>query len=154
MAQAVVDVGVRLQVLQSSLREMEGLLKNLKPDVSAFSSLQKIIADVKKEIERVQVQTSKPFISAKQFTQAEKSLDKIEESLIKADLRIKNLKFSDIKITPEQQKSFDELEKEIEEIERKYNLVQEKRRVFGCNEEQVLPSAAVAAPATFPAVLI
>ena len=126
MAEITVDVGVRLNVLQNSIAELERSLKNLRPDESGFKGLQKIIASIRAEMEKLQVQTSKSFSSPQQFKQAGKTVEKLETSLARAKLAIENIKFSDLKLDSNQQKAFDQVEQQIEDAESKFSAFQEK----------------------------
>ena len=81
MAEITVDVGVRLQVLQSSIAELERTVnKSFNPDSSGFKAMQKIIASMRAEMERFQIQTNKGFGSQQQFNQAGKTIEKMETS--------------------------------------------------------------------------
>ena len=126
MAEITVDVGVRLNVLQSSIAELERSLKNLKPDESGFKGLQKIISSMRAEMEKLQIQTGKSFSSPQQFRQAGKTVEKLETSLARARLAVENIKFSDLKLDSNQQKAFEQVEQQIEAAESKFNDFQEK----------------------------
>ena len=126
MAEITVDVGVRLNVLQSSITELERSLKNLKPDEAGFKGLQKIISSMRAEMEKLQIQTGKSFSSPQQFKQAGKTVEKLETSLARARLAVENIKFSDLKLDSNQQKAFEQVEHQIEAAESKFNDFQEK----------------------------
>lgn len=97
-----VSVPIRLEVLRNSVSEIEKVLGNLKPESKAFKDLQKIITDTRREMDRLQTQTSKPFGSQQQFNQAEKSVDKIDDALEQARLTISRISFDDLKLSPDQ----------------------------------------------------
>ena len=128
MSQITVDVGVKLNVLQSSLADLQNILKHLEPDSSGFKKMQSIIAEMTREMERFQVQTSKGFTSNKQFDQANRSVEKMEETLAKAQIAISNLKFSDIKLNPNQTQAFSALEQAIVSAEQKLDSIKEKTK--------------------------
>ena len=94
--QVMVDVPVRLQVMQASVDEIKRILNHLEPDSSGFKKLSKTLAEMTAQMEKFQMQTSKPFGSQAQFNQASKTVEKMEESLAKAKIQIEGLKFSDI----------------------------------------------------------
>ena len=131
--QVTVDVGVRLQVLQSSVADMQKILAKLKPDSGGFKELSKIINDTKKEIDQLQVQTSKPFGSQKQFDQVEKTIDKVEESLTRAKMAVDRIDFSDLKLDNSQTQQLEDLKKKIEDINKAFNAFKEaeKTSLFG-----------------------
>lgn len=124
----VVPVGVQLELnnVQEVISILQKALSNIKPDTSAFKGISKIITEMTREMERLQVQSSKGFSSQKQFEQANQTVDKLEESLIRAQLAMQNLKFSDLKLNPMQENAFKGFEKELELIEQKLNNVKEK----------------------------
>ena len=124
----VVPVGVQLELnnVQEVISILQKALSNIKPDTSAFKGMSKIITEMTREMERLQVQSSKGFSSQKQFDQAGQTVDKLEESLIRAQLAMQNLKFSDLKLNPMQENVFKGFEKELELIEQKLNNVKEK----------------------------
>ena len=128
MAQITVDVGVKLNVMQSSLADLQKVLSHLEPDSAGFKSLSKIIAEMTREMEKFQVQTSKGFTSGKQFDQAERSIEKMEETLTKAQIAMSNLKFSDIKLDANQTKAFNELEQAIVTAEQRLDSIKEKTK--------------------------
>ena len=131
--QVTVDVGVRLQVLQSSVVDMQKILAKLKPDSGGFKELSKIINETKKEIDQLQVQTSKPFGSQKQFDQVEKTIDKVEESLTRAKMAVDRIDFSDLKLDQSQTQQLDDLKKKIDDINKAFNAFKEseKSNLFG-----------------------
>jgi len=128
MAQITVDVGVKLNVMQSSLAELQKVLSHLEPDSSGFKGLSKIINEMTREMEKFQVQTSKGFTSGKQFDQAERSIEKMEETLMKAQIAMGNLKFSDIKLDSNQTKAFNDLEQAIVTAEQRLDSIKEKTK--------------------------
>ena len=128
MAQITVDVGVKLNVMQSSLADLQKVLSHLEPDSAGFKSLSKVINEMTREMEKFQVQTSKGFTSNKQFDQAERSIEKMEETLVKAQIAMGNLKFSDIKLDANQTKAFESLEQAITVAEQRLESIKEKTK--------------------------
>ena len=112
--QLVIDVGARIQVLQSSISDMQKILDRLQPNTSGWKQLESIFRNMRAELDKLILQNGKPVVDPKQFTMAEKSIDKLEAAMGKAKLTIDRLKVSDIKFTPEQQSQFDNFKKQIE----------------------------------------
>ena len=112
-----IKVPVRLEVLQESISAIKSTLANLKPDSSGWRTLNTILQNMTKEADKLQIAMSKPFTSQTQFNAAEKSIEKMEEGLDKARLAMSRIKFSDIKLTPEQTNAFEALKAELKSIE-------------------------------------
>ena len=112
-----IKVPVRLEVLQDSISAIKSTLANLKPDSSGWRALNTILQNMTKEADKLQIAMSKPFTNQAQFNAAEKSIEKMEEGLDKARLAMSRIKFSDIKLTPEQTNAFDALKTELKAIE-------------------------------------
>ena len=129
MAEITVDVGVRLNVLQSSIADLERIVnKSLTPDTSGFKAMQKIITSMRNEAEKLQIQMNKGFGSQQQFNQAGKTIEKLETSLARAKLAAENIKFSDIKLDSNQQKMFNDIEQQIAKAEAEFTEFQNKVR--------------------------
>lgn len=111
-----VNVPIRLEVLRNSVSEIEKVLGNLKPESKSFKDLQKIITDTRREMDRLQAQTSKPFGSQQQFNQAEKSVDKIDDALEQARLTISRISFDDLKLSPDQIQQFKAFDDKIDSL--------------------------------------
>ena len=112
-----IKVPVSLEVVQSSITAVKNAIANLKPNSKNWEALQGILRTMEREADRLAVTMSKPFTSEAQFTQAEKSIDKIDEALSKASLTMSRLKFSDIQLTPEQKATFDTLNQQLVDIQ-------------------------------------
>ncbi len=138
-AQVTIDVGARLQILQSSVSDIQKVLDKLEPNTTSFKRLSAIVNTIRNDMERLQAQSSKGFISQSQFSQTERTIDKIETSLNRTKIVIDNLKFKDIKLTPEQEQSFKNLEREIGNIEKAYISAKDqiKQKLFS-NEDTKL----------------
>ena len=124
--QIVIDIGARIQVLQSSIVEVQKVLDRLQPNTSAWRELSKYIGTMRGELDKLTLQNGKPVLDPKQFTQAEKSIDKIEEMMGKTQLIIDRLKFSDIKLDPNQQKQFSDLQKEMSDAAAQFETFKQK----------------------------
>ena len=111
-----VSLPIGLEVLQSSVTNLENVLKNLKPDSKAFRELERVLKSARAEMDRLQVQASKPFGNQQQFNQTEKTIDKIGEALSRAQLTIDRIDFKDLKLTDDQQKTFDAFEQQLKDI--------------------------------------
>ena len=129
MAEITVDVGVRLNVIQSSIAELERAVnKSLNPDSSGFKAMQKILTSMRTEAERLQIQMNKGFGSQQQFNQAGKTIEKLETSLARAKIAAENIKFSDIKLNSSQQKMFSDIEQQIAKADAEFTEFQNKVR--------------------------
>jgi len=127
MAEITVDVGVRLNVLQSSIADLERIVsKSLTPDTSGFKAMQKIITSMRNEAEKLQIQMNKGFGSQQQFNQAGKTIENLETSLARAKLAAENIKFSDIKLDSNQQKMFSDIEQQIAKAEAEFTEFQNR----------------------------
>lgn len=127
MAGMTIDYSVRLQVIKSSIDDLQKVLDKLEPNSAGFNRLNKVIKSMRREVESFQVQAAKGFDSQQDFNKAGRSLSKIEDSLIRVDDIMDGLKFSDIKLTPEQIKSFARI---TEEIRNASQAVDEAKKKF------------------------
>lgn len=123
--QTSVDFGVKLQVMQSSVDELQKILDRLTPNSAGFNKINKIIKDMRREMENFQVQTSRAFSSQQQFDKAGKSIEKMENTLARAEYAVEGLKFKDIKVPDAQMESFRNLDKELQKIEEDFKRVKE-----------------------------
>ena len=112
-----ISLPISLEVLQSSVTNLENTLKNLKPESKAFRELERILKSARAEMDRLQVQASKPFGNQQQFNQTEKTIDKIGEALSRAQITIDRIDFKDLKLTDDQQKTFDAFEQQLKNIQ-------------------------------------
>ena len=117
MADAV-RVPVELEVLQSSVKQVESILDNLQPHTSSWNELSKILSSMRKEADNLGIALSRPFTSQTQFNAAQKSINKINEALDKVKLASKGINFSDIKLTPDQTATFNQLQKQLADLEK------------------------------------
>ena len=115
-----IQVPVRLKVLQESIAEFQKILNDLQPNTSNWKALNKIISQMVSESQKLSAQLSVPFSSEKQFTQANKTIDKLEETAARVSVVMQQLKFSDIKLTPGQENQFKAFETEIDKIRNAY----------------------------------
>ena len=120
MAEITVDVGVRLKAMQSSVADLQKVLDGLQPNSSGFKALQRIIADINRDMDRLRIQTSKPFGSQNQFNQTEKTVDKLEESLEKVKITIDRIKFSDLKLDSSQTAQLDNFKQQLKDIKQEF----------------------------------
>lgn len=120
MAEITVDVGARLHVIQSSVAELQRVLDKLEPNSTGFKNLQKIITSMTSEMDKLKIQTSKPFGSQSQFNQTEKTVDKLEESLERAKIAIDRIKFSDLKLDSSQTAQLENFENQLKTIKQDF----------------------------------
>ena len=120
MAEITVDVGVRLKAMQSSVADLQKVLDGLQPNSSGFKALQRIIADINRDMDRLRIQTSKPFGSQNQFSQTEKTVEKLEDSLEKVKITIDRIKFSDLKLDSSQTAQLDNFKQQLKDIKKEF----------------------------------
>ena len=122
MPEITVDVGVRLQAMQSSVAELQRVLDKLQPNSSGFKDLQKIISNITSNMDRLRLQTNKPFGSQGQFNQTEKTVAKLEESLDRAKLAVERIKFSDLKLDNSQIAQLDGFNNQLKKIKEEFAI--------------------------------
>ena len=115
-----IRVPVRLEILQDSISNLQKILNNLQPNTANFKMVERIINQMTNEAQKLQAQLSRPFTNENQFKSTNKTIDKLEESSARIQVILNSLKFSDLKLTPEQQNSFDELNNKINQIRSNY----------------------------------
>ena len=118
-----IPVKLQIQNLQSLVTELQSKLSNLKVGSSGFKTIQNIISTIRGEIDKLSIQTAKPFVDAGQFTKAEHSVDKLEESIEKVQLAMSRLKFSDLELTNDQKADIKAFEDSINSIKEKLRVV-------------------------------
>ena len=120
-----INVPVKLQIqnLQSLVGELEKKLGNLKVGSSGFKNIQSLINSIRGEIDKLQVQTSKPFMDASQFTKAEHSVERLEDQIEKVGISISRIKFSDLELTSGQKADLKAFEDQINSIKEKLRVV-------------------------------
>ena len=128
-AQVTINVGARLQVLQSSVNEIQKVLDKLQPNSAGFKNLSIILNQITKEMDHLQVQASKPFGSQNQFNQTEKTLDKIEDSLNNAQIALNRINFKDLKLNPEQEQQFKNLRNDIAETKKALDSFKNEQKI-------------------------
>ena len=72
---ATIDYSVRLQVIKSSIDDLQKVLDKLEPNSAGFNRLNKVIKSMRREVESFQVQVTKGFDSQQDFNKAGKSLN-------------------------------------------------------------------------------
>ena len=115
-----IRVPVKLDVLSSSISDLQKILNNLQPNTANFKAIEKIINSMVQESQKLSAQMSKPFTNEGQFRSTNKTIDKLEESAARISVIMNGMKFSDLKLTPDQQNQFDELNNKINEIKNNY----------------------------------
>ena len=113
MAELQIPIKLQIENLQSLIGDLQSKLSNLKVGSAGFKSLQNLIKSMKNELDKLQIQGSKPFVDASQFTRAEHSVDKLEEQLQKAEMTLGRLKFSDLELSPNQKADLQAFEDQI-----------------------------------------
>ena len=124
MSQHTVKMSVELDVLKSSVDNLQKVLDTLKPNTKAFTSLQSVIRSITKDLDTAENQMRKGFSSNAQFTATEKVIEKISAALLKAGQSAKKIKFSDLKLDNTVSKQYDELVQKIKKTEQEFNKFQ------------------------------
>lgn len=125
MAEIQVPVKLQIQNLQSLVTELQNKLSNLKVGSTGFKNIQNIIQSIRGEIDKLSVQTAKPFVDASQFTKAERSVDKLEDQITKVSIAISRLKFGDLELTDAQKADIKGFEDSINNIKDKIKTVKD-----------------------------
>ena len=123
MAEINVPVKLQIQNLQSLVTELQNKLGNLKVGSTGFKAIQNTISAIRGEIDKLSIQTAKPFIDAGQFTRAEHSVEKLEDEIEKVSLVMSRLKFSDLELTSEQKADIKAFEDQLTSIRDKLKTV-------------------------------
>ena len=123
--QVSVSLGVKLNILQSSVAEIQKILDKLEPNSTSFKKLSGVIANITKDVDRLQVQMAKPFGSQTQFNQTEKTLDKIEDDLNNTRLLVDRINFSDLKLDSDQLAVFDGFKQKLNSISKEVEVFKE-----------------------------
>ena len=117
MAEINLPIKLSIQNLQQIVQEMQSKLGNLKVGSSGFKMMQNDIRKLQAEIDRLQGQASKPFISERQFDSASRSVEKIEDRINQLQIDMSRLKFGDLELNSDQQHQLDEFNNRIKEIQ-------------------------------------
>lgn len=119
-----INVPVRLKVIQDSVNDFQKILDNLQPNTKGWKDVSKLLGQMSSEAQKFAAQMSRPFSSERQFDQAEKTLDRLEESAAKMRVLMQGLDFSDIKLTQAQSTELQKFDKEINQIRLSYQKLQ------------------------------
>ena len=109
-------VKLQLDNLQSIAKDMRSQLGNLKIGSTGYEKLSKVIADIEKRIENLQVLSSRPFVDVKQFNELQKEILHAKDDLTKLSLEAGKIKFSDISLTSEQSNKLKEFDNQLKTI--------------------------------------
>ena len=123
-----IPVTLQIQNLQSLVGDLQKQLGNLKVGSSGFRAVQSTIESIRKEIDKLSVQTAKPFMDASQFTKAERSVDSLEDKLNAMALSISKVKFGDLQLSSGQKADLKAFEDQIEAIKSKIKSVKQSVR--------------------------
>ena len=93
-----IKIPVSVEVLQSSVSDLQKVLSSLKVDSSGFKQIQSIINAIKKDMDTLQIQSSKPFLNQKDIQASERLVSKIQDRFTEAGLVMSRIKFSDLKL--------------------------------------------------------
>ena len=135
MAEITVPVKLQIQNLQSLVNDLQSKLGNLKVGSSGFKAIQNTITAIRGEIDKLSIQTGKPFIDASQFSKAERSVEKLEDDIEKVSLVMSRLKFSDLELTNEQKADIKAFEDQLNSIKDKLRVVKNTAKDEFLNSE-------------------
>lgn len=124
-----VPVNLKLEVLQSSLTQLQNLLNKLTPNSKGFKDLQNIVSSITGNMEKLSAQTSKPFINQAQFSQAEKTIENIEEGFSRAQLIANRIEFSDLKLDSSQMAAIESFNQQIEQLKANFESLKETEKI-------------------------
>ena len=129
----VFDVGINLEIIQSSVNDIKKILDNLTPNTKGFKDLSKIIDVMTEEMDKFRRITAEGVTDPGQLKTAEKSLVKVNDEFLKAQQIVDRLKFSDIKLDDSQLQTFQKFQEQLTEINNKFNAVKEqvKQNILG-----------------------
>lgn len=111
-----IKIPVKLNVLQSSIAELQQTLSRLEPNSAGWIKLSKIINRMTSDVDKIQRDTSKPFINSTQFSRLERTIDNIEDSMKEVQQTASRIKFSDLKLDSTQQAELKRLNQVIDNI--------------------------------------
>lgn len=120
-----VPINLRISNLQEIMNQMQSQLGNLKVGSKGFKDVENVLARIRTEMDRLAVQTAKPFVNQRQFVTAERSIEKIEDGLSQAQLVMSRLKFSDLNLNSEQTEQIRQFNEEINKIKNNIKNVKE-----------------------------
>ena len=128
-----VPINLRINNLQTIINELQSQLSNLKVGSKGFKDVENVLAHVRAEMDKLAVQTSKPFVNQRQFVTAERSIEKIEDGLSQAQITMSRIKFNDLALSPEQSSQIKQFNEEINNIKNNIKNVREitKQNFFG-----------------------
>lgn len=121
-----ITIPVRVQVLRDSIAELQSQLSNLDVNSSSFKTLNKYIQSMTQEMTKFEAMTSRSFGSQTQFNKANKSVEKMEDTLAKARIAMNDIKFPELKLSGAQQKEWDNLNNALDAAMKKFDNVKEK----------------------------
>ena len=120
-----VPVNLTINNLQQIINELQSKLGNLKVGSKGFKEIQSIIGSLTREMDRLQIQTSKPFMNQGQFNAAERSVNKLEDELERVQIAIGRIKFDDLQLNPGQLSQLQAFNQEIQNIKNSIKNIKE-----------------------------
>ena len=131
MAQEItLPVKLQLDNLQSIAKDMRSQLGNLKVNSTGYNKLEKVIDNIEKRIQEIQVIASRPMMDEKQFTAIEKNISNIYDDFTKLGMEARNIKFSDLKLDGAQKQRLDEFDNQLKTINDALKTVKENAKTM------------------------
>ena len=129
MAQEItLPVKLQLENLQSIVKDMRSQLGNLKVDSSGYKKLEGVINGIEKKIQDIYVVASRPIMNEKQFAGIEKDISNIYDGLTKLGIEAGKIKFSDLKLTGDQQQHLQEFDNKLKNIREDLKHVEDRAK--------------------------
>ena len=126
MATTELNIPVRISVLKESIADLQSQLSNLQVDSNSFKTLNRYIQSMTQEMTRFEALTSRSFNSQNQFNRANKSIEKMEDTLSKARIAMNDIKFPELKLSSSQQAEWDSFTKTLDQAMEKFDQVKNK----------------------------
>ena len=126
--QIIFNVGLKMEILQSSISELQKVLNNLEPNSRGFKDLGRVISSMTDDLSKLQKASNNGFINETQINQAGKVIDRIEDRLNNAQQIIRSLSFRDIQLDNSQLQVFNDLQDQLRAIEAQFNAVKEQAK--------------------------
>lgn len=120
-----VPVSLQISNLQAIIDEIQSKMSNLKIGSKGFKEMDSLLSSLRREMDRLQIQTSKPFMSQNQFNAAERSVSKLEDGLERIQITMGRIKFTDLELDSSQLAQFKAYEDEIKNIKEAIKNVKE-----------------------------
>ena len=141
MSQHTIKMSVELDVLKSSIDDIQKVLNTLKPDTKAFTALQNVVKSMTKDLSQAETNMAKGFSSNADFKATEKIIERISAALAKTGEITKGIQFSDLKLDKATADQYSKLVDDLKKAQQEYNNFQKnmvKNTLSQGNNKQIL----------------